>query len=56
MRKLTELERLTLENQHIILYALRNSAPNKIVYQTVQDQMIKARGYLDRDDMMERNK
>ena len=49
-RKLEPVERLILENQHMILYYLRNTAPNKILYESMQRQMEYTRNHLDNDD------
>jgi len=54
-RKLTPVERLMLDNQHIILYALRNmNSDNMVVFDTVQAQMVRTRNVLDQDDLRER--
>ena len=54
-RPLTDYERLVLENQHIMLYWMRNTSPNDILFQTLQDQMSLTRNHLDNDLRMKQN-
>lgn len=49
-RKLTPYERLVLENQHVMLYWMRNTSSNDILFRTLQDQMSLTRNHLDNDD------